>query len=220
MSSASTQPYDYVRWDLVPGHTAVVVIDPQNDFLHTEGWYAKTGVDISHMRRSIEPTKQLVKAARAKGIPIIWTRHGFRDERDAGVLFKLRPFFKEGGLRTGTWGWELLAELKPEPDDWIVEKTRLSAFFNTNLEGILRNIGAETVLFAGVLTNQCVAASSKDASFRDFMPIVVEEATGTTMPHLHGPAIEMIKVGWGEVRPLAETLEEIARLPIVNRTGR
>ncbi len=55
-----TQPYEEVRWDLVPGHTAIVVIDPQNDFLHDEGWYARQGIDIAHMRRCIEPIKALV----------------------------------------------------------------------------------------------------------------------------------------------------------------
>ncbi len=71
---------------------------------------------------------------------------------------------------------------------------------------------AETVLFAGVLTNQCVAATTKDAMFRDFKPIVVEEATGTTMPHLHDPAIEMMRVGWAEVRGLEETVGELRQL--------
>ena len=57
-----------------------------------------------------------------------------------------------------------------------------------------------------MLTNQCVAATSKDASFRDVLPIVVEECTGTTLPHLPAPALEMVAVGWGEVRSLEATL--------------
>lgn len=214
--TSSIDPFGLARWDLVPGHTAIVVIDPQNDFLHPEGWYAKAGVDVSHMRRSIEPTRRLVAAARSKRIPVIWTRHGFRDGRDAGVFFKLRPFLKDGGLRQGTWGYEILDGLGALPEDWYIEKQRLSAFYNTNLETVLRAIGADTVLFAGVLTNQCVAATSKDANFRDFRPIVVEDCTGTTLPHLHEPAIEMIRVGWGEVRSLDETLREIAALPLAN----
>ena len=67
------------------------------------------------------------------------------------------------------------------------------------------------MLFTGVLTNQCVAATSKDASFRDFLPIVVEECTGTTLPHLHAPALVMIAVGWGEVRSLDATLAALPR---------
>ncbi len=54
----STAPYETSSWRLVLGHTALVVIDPQNDFLHNDGWYAKSGVDVAHMQRSIEPTRR------------------------------------------------------------------------------------------------------------------------------------------------------------------
>jgi ureidoacrylate peracid hydrolase len=208
-----TQPFEITSWDLFHGRTAVVVIDPQNDFLHPDGWYARSGVDIGHMRRMIEPTASLVGEARARGVPVVWTRHGFRDARDAGTLFQLRPFLRDGGLRVGTWGYEILAELEPRDSDWFVEKNRLSAFYNTNLELVLRGLDALTVVFAGVLTNQCVAATSKDASFRDFLPIVVEECTGTTLPHLHGPALEMVSVGWGQVVTLADVLEQLRTFP-------
>jgi ureidoacrylate peracid hydrolase len=206
-------PFAPAKWSLVPGGTAVLVIDPQNDFLHEEGWYAQKGIDISHMRRTIGPTKELVAAARAKGVPVIWTRHGYADAAEAGPFLELRPFLKEGGLRRDTWGWEIYGELDVDPHDPIVAKNRLSAFFDTDLEDVLRGLGAETVLIAGVLTNQCVAATSKDASFRDFKPIVVEECTGTTLPHLHEPAIEMMRVGWADVRPFEEAIEELRRLP-------
>ncbi|MEJ0069041.1 MAG: isochorismatase family cysteine hydrolase [Pseudomonadota bacterium] len=211
-----TTPFATKRWELVPGRTALVVIDGQNDFLHPEGWYAQRGVDIDHMARSIEPIATLVREARTRAVPIIWTRHGFRDARDAGVFMELRPFLAEGGLRQGTWGYEVLDALGARPDDRFVEKGRLSAFYNTNLELVLRSLRAETVLFCGVLTNQCVAATSKDANFRDFKPIVVAEATGTTLPHLHEPALEMIQVGWGEVRSLADTVRDIQALRLAN----
>jgi ureidoacrylate peracid hydrolase len=101
-----------------------------------------------------------------------------------------------------------------------VEKNRLSAFFNTKLELVLRAPEAETILIGGVLTNQCVAATSNDAMFRDLKPIVVEECTGTTLPHLHEPALEMIRVGWGEVRDLAGVLSEVRALPALTELAR
>jgi ureidoacrylate peracid hydrolase len=199
-------------WDLVPGRTALLLVDYQNDFLHEDGWYAASGIDISHMRRVIEPTRDLIDAARAQDVPLIWTRHGTRDERDAGTFFQLRPFLRGGGLRQGTWGYDIYDDLQPAAEDWIVEKVRLSAFFNTNLEVILSGLEIETLLITGVLTNQCIAATSKDASFRDMKPIVVEECTGTTLPHLHEPALEMVRVGWGEVRGIDDTIAELAGL--------
>jgi nicotinamidase-related amidase len=128
---------------------------------------------------------------------------------------QLRPFLRDGGLRVGTWGYEVLAAMEPQADDWFVEKSRLSAFFQTNLELVLRGLAAETVLITGVLTNQCIGATCKDALFRDFKPVVVEECTGTTLPHLHDPAIEMMRVGWGQVNTLEATLAELAGFPAV-----
>ena len=208
----STPPFSPVAWDLEPRRTAVVVIDPQNDFLHPDGWYAQRGVDIAHMRRVIEPIKALVSEARQRDVPVIWTRHGFRDPADGGWIVSLRPFLQEGGLREDTWGYEILAELDPREEDRFVAKNRLSAFFQTNLELLLHAVNVVTVIFAGVLTNQCVAATTKDAMFRDFKPIVVEEATGTTLPHLHEPALEMMQVGWAEVRSLSDTLTALREL--------
>jgi ureidoacrylate peracid hydrolase len=215
--AGSLDPFAPARWVLVPGRTVLLLIDLQNDFLHADGWYAQKGIDISHMRRVVEPAQRLLQAARQAGVPVVWTQHGYRDARDAGPFLELRPFLREGGLRLGTWGFELYAELDVRTEDWRVEKHRLSAFFDTKLETVLRALDAETVLIGGVLTNQCVAATSKDASFRDLKPIVVEEATGTTLPHLHDPAIEMMRVGWAEVRSLGEAVAELQALTVEAR---
>jgi len=196
-------------WQLVPSATVHVAIDDQNDFLHPDGWYATHEVDIAHMRRVIEPSIALNEECRARGVPIVWTQHGTRGLEDGGPFMHKRLLLREGGLRRDTWGFELLEELQPQPTDWYVEKTRLSAFFQTNMEQVLRSLGAETVILTGVLTNQCVGATCKDALFRDFKPIVVEECVGTATPRLHDPALEMISVGWGQVNSLEQTLAEL-----------
>ncbi|MEC8199959.1 MAG: isochorismatase family cysteine hydrolase [Pseudomonadota bacterium] len=210
-------PFEEIDVPLVAGHTTIVHIDLQNDFLHPDGHYAQNGIDIGHMRRVIEPIAKLTREARRRGVPIIWTRHGTRGVEDGGPFMRLRPFLKDGGLRQNTWGYEILEDLEPQPNDWYVEKTRLSGYFATNLDVILRGLKAETVIFTGVLTNQCVAATSKDASFRDYMPIVVEDCTGTTLPKLHDPAIEMMRVGWSAVSSLDDVLAKLEELPLSNR---
>ena len=100
----AVQPFATATWSLVPRRTAVVVIDMQNDFLHPEGWYAQSGVDIIHMQAAIGPTRTLVAEARARGVPIIWTRHGFRDERDAGDLYAAAAVFGHRGSEEGDVG--------------------------------------------------------------------------------------------------------------------
>ena len=191
-----------------PDGRSSCAIDLQNDFLHPARLVREPAASTSRTCAGwSSPPVSFSADARAKNVPVVWTRHGTRGVEDAGPFFRLRPFLRDGGLRLGTWGFGILDDLEPREEDWYVDKSRLSAFFNSNLEGVLRALDAETVLIAGVLTNQCVAATSKDAMFRDFKPIVVEECTGTTLPHLHAPAIEMMRVGWCEVRDLESTLE-------------
>ena len=214
---AGTPYFDPLPWRLVPGRTVHIVIDGQNDFLHRDGWYATHGIDISHMQRVVEPTRRINDACRRHAVPIIWTRHGTYGVEDGGPFMRKRVLLLEGGLRKDTWGYEILDELEPQPGDRFVEKTRLSAFFKTDLEETLHELGAETVLLTGVLTNQCIGATCKDALYRDFMPVVVEECVGTATPHLHEPALEMIRVGWGQVNTLAATLDELSAFPHADR---
>ena len=113
------------------------------------------------MQRVIEPTKVLIAECRRRGVPIVWTRHGTRGIEDGGPFMAKRVILLEGGLRRGTWGYEILDELAPRAEDWYVEKTRLSAFFETNLDRSSARLDAETVMITGVLTNQCVGATTR-----------------------------------------------------------
>ncbi len=162
MSRSADPHFPTMAWGLELGASALLVIDPQNDFLHPEGWYGANGVDISHMRRTIEPTRALVQSARAKRIPVIWTQHGFHNESDAGLFLEMRPFLAEGGLRIGTWGYQILEELQPAAGDWRIHKNRLSAFYGTNLELLLRGLGVRTVLVVGHAYKECSLGESSE----------------------------------------------------------
>ena len=129
-------PFEMARWELVPGRTVLVIIDDQNDFLHPDGWYATHGIDIAHMRRVIEPTKELIaecrRARRARSSGRGTARAG---SRTAGRSCRSGRFFATGGLRIGTWGYEILDELEPAARRLVSSRRRrLSAFFQTNLE--------------------------------------------------------------------------------------
>lgn len=210
---SKTRPYADPDWSLVQGHTALILIDLQNDVLSKDGWYAKSGVDINHMRRVIEPTKRMLDAARTKGVPVIWTTHGLHNEVDAGVFWDTRPFLHGGGFRVGSWGHGIYDELEVLPNEWLVDKRRLSAFYNTEMDTILRGLGTETIVISGVLTNQCVAGTMKDAMYRDYKSILIEDCCGTTVPELHEPTVMMAKVGWGAVWSLDKACEGLHELP-------
>ncbi|MEM7543445.1 MAG: cysteine hydrolase [Pseudomonadota bacterium] len=211
---SNSTPFTPPDWSLVPNHTAIILIDLQNDVLANDGWYAKSGVDITHMQRVIEPTKKLLAGAREKSVPVIWTTHGLHNEIDAGVFWDTRPFLHGGGFRVGSWGHGVYDEYEVLPDEWLVDKRRLSAFFNTELETIMRALAIETVMVSGVLTNQCVAGTIKDAMYRDYKTIMIEDCCGTTVPDLHEPAVKMCEMGWGAVWSLETALDGLKQLPI------
>ena len=73
---SDTQPFVTPKWSLSADRTVLILIDLQNDVLSDDGWYAKSGVDIKHMQRVVEPTKRMLVGARSRGVPVIWTTHG------------------------------------------------------------------------------------------------------------------------------------------------
>lgn len=159
--------------------TALLVIDMQNSFCADDGGCGKTGLPIQNLQSAIQPCVKVVAAARAAGIPVIYTRYMYRpDYADGGVLVKyLLPELKDtGALQAGTWDIEVIPELKPHANDFIVDKNRPSAFYATNLETILNGLDVDSLVACGVTTNCCVESTVRDASHRDYKTFVVQDA--------------------------------------------
>jgi len=180
-----------------PENCAMIIVDAQNDFLKNEGWYHKEGgVDISHMQRTVEPIIKMIKFCHEMDIPIIASKHVFKDANiDGGILCKVRPLLQRGGLRRGTWGGEIIEELElDEKRDWVIPKSRLSVFYNSPLELILRGLGKTTLIMTGVLTNQCVESTIRDAQFRDFEIIELFDCVGTLGGQMRDPITKELAV--------------------------
>jgi ureidoacrylate peracid hydrolase len=185
------------RLTLDLARSALVVVDMQNDFCHPDGWLASIGVDIAPARRPIEPLLRLLPALRTVGTPIVWLNWGNRPDRanlPPGVLHVYDPDgvsngigkpVRGGGSRTlqaASWSAAIIDELKPEPGDICVDKYRMSGFFDTPLESILRNLAVTTLLFAGVNVDQCVLATLADAACIGYDVVLLEDCSATTSP--------------------------------------
>ncbi|MGY6410089.1 MAG: cysteine hydrolase family protein [Alkalilacustris sp.] len=184
-----------VRLDL--SHTALIVIDMQNDFCHPDGWLAGIGVDVTPARAAIAPLAALLGPLRAAGVPVVWVNWGTRPDR-ANISPALCNVYADdsgaGGLghpsgpraapvlQRGSWSAGIVEELQPHPDDLHVEKHRMSGFWDTPLDAILRNLRVDTLLFTGVNADQCVLHSLADANFLGYDTLMVEDATATTSP--------------------------------------
>ncbi|GCL40374.1 MAG: cysteine hydrolase family protein [Dolichospermum sp.] len=184
-----------LRCDL--SKAAIIVIDMQNDFCHPDGWLAHIGVDVTPAQQPIAPLQQLLPQIRAAGVPVIWLNWGNRHDLlniSAGLLHVYNPTGDGVGLgdalpsngakvlMKGSWSAAVVAELEQLPEDIQVDKYRMSGFWDTPLDSILRNLGITTIFFAGVNADQCVLSTLSDANFLGYDCILVKDCTATTSP--------------------------------------
>jgi nicotinamidase-related amidase len=177
--------------------SAVVIIDMQNDFCAKGGWLDTIGVPIDAAREPIGPLNPLLTFARNREIPVIWVNWGNRVDKlnvSPSTLHVYNPDGKSIGLgdplpangspvlEKGGWGAAIVDGLSVDNRDIFVDKFRMSGFWDTPLDSILRNLGITSLLFAGVNMDQCVMATLQDANFLGYDCILLTDCSATTSP--------------------------------------
>jgi ureidoacrylate peracid hydrolase len=192
-------------------HNVVVVVDMQNDFCHEDGTYHRNDpktFQVAGIREMIPRIQFFLGEMRKKEVPIVFCKYLIDDQaRDAGIYVKARQFILKEGLRRNNWGGEIIDELKPSKSDFVVEKSRFTAFYNTNMEVVLKALKAETLFFTGVATNVCVESSIRDAFFRDYQCVLVEDCCKAWNAQSHLATIENVIHGFGMVMASDEILD-------------
>lgn len=196
---------------LKPDETALIVVDMQNAFIRDEGFMAKLGLDISRCKETVQPIRGLIDACHGAGVPIVFTRMSLRaDYKDAGLFGVLFPGAKEAGaMVANSWDAAIIDELKPIDPDWILDKTRYSAFYNTNLDDILRSLRTKTVIMTGVTTNICVESTLRDAFFRDYFVVLPVDGTAAVAEAMEAGTFLTVKYGFGRLTTSEEILEAL-----------
>ncbi len=187
------EPQDLV---IDPHRSAVVVVDMQNDFCHPDGWLASIGVDVTGSAGAVTALHRFLPVVRSAGIPVVWLNWGNRPDRanlPPGVLHVYNPEGNGTGigdplangsrvLEAGSWGASVVDDLAIEPGDVQVAKFRMSGFWDTPLDSILRNLDLTTLFFAGVNVDQCVLATLIDAACLGYDCVLLSDASATTSP--------------------------------------
>jgi ureidoacrylate peracid hydrolase len=192
--------------------SALLLLDLQNDFLHSNGAYGRASQvspDIAALPAKLKP---LVELLRKKGglvgatlFTLVPGRSG--EPMISPHLKKLRPFLAKGDFAPGGWGQALVDELQPA--DFSVEKIAFSAFYMTRLEWVLRMHGVKKLYFAGIVTNGGVASTVRDAHVRDFEGIVLEDGCAAFSQDVHRAAIEGLQPV-ARIATIGEVLQELA----------
>ena len=203
--------FDRVEEILDPRHTALVVVDMQQDFCSPEGHFARAGRDVSRIAAIVPAIANLVGTARSLGVPVVHimqtTLANHASDSPAWMYFKTRDGKAPNYTMDGSWGQEIVPELAPDPGEPVVKKHRPSAFYLTDLDLILRNRGIATVAICGCITQGCVQATTMDASFHDYYSVLIKDCVQSTNQELHENALKFLGSRYDLV-----TSEELARI--------
>ena len=174
--------------------TAVIVVDMQNDFGSEGGMFHRAGIDISSIRSAVRPTAKVLSAARQVGIKTIYLKMAFQPDlsdlgtldspnRERHLLFGVGttvPAPTEGESRVlvrDTWNTDILPELAPDVGDIVLYKHRFSGFYQTGLDDILKRLAIKYLVVTGCTTSVCVESTIRDAMFRDYSCVLLEDCT-------------------------------------------
>lgn len=203
--------------------TAIVLIEPQNDFLSPGGTMYTYIADQLAERNVIENIRQLLAGAREKGIKVMYVpfhpfEHGFPELKRTGpaatglrgVEMDMEADWGTGAWLKGTPGPEIVTPLTPEPGDLVIEgKKTLDAFHSTALDYMLRANEIEHVVFTGFHTNWCVESSARSAYDKGYRVIVAADCTATDTHEEQDYAERIIFPKIGRVMTGAELLASV-----------
>jgi len=225
-----------------PCATAIIVVDMQNDFAAPGGMFDRAGIPIDGIQAIAEPIRLVLDAGRAAGMPFaVFLKMQFAaDLSDAGQpdapnRIKHRPLRIGERMETpigvtgqilveGTWNTEIVAALAPEPDDLVVSKHRYSGFYGTDLDGLLRAAGIDTLIFTGATTSVCVESTLRDAFYRDYRCLLLSDCTaepiGSQLSRSnHEASLLVIETLFGWVADSPSLLTALRAAPLSDPAG-
>jgi len=193
--------------DVDLARAALIIIDMQRDFLEPGGFGAALGNDVSLLRAAVAPCQAVLAAARRAGLPVIHTREGHRPDLSDAPRLKVErgdPALRIGApgpmgriLVRGEPGHDIIAELTPKDGEPVIDKPGKGAFYQTDLDLMLRNRGIDTLLVCGVTTEVCVNTTVREANDRGYRCIVLADCCASYFPEFHKIGLAMIKAQGG-----------------------
>lgn len=169
-------------------NSVYLVMDMQNDLVNGSGPRGHSPLSNQAAQRGIvAKTANAIQKARAAGLRIGFVRVGFsadyRECPDSSPVFKASK--SNGILKLDTWGTEIHPDLSPQVEDFLITKHRVSPFYGTNLEPILRANGIRRIYASGVSTNGVVQALVREGHDRDYEVILLEDCCAALSPEEH-----------------------------------
>ncbi|MHB0989106.1 MAG: cysteine hydrolase family protein [Bellilinea sp.] len=184
-------PFNTHAMQLDGEKAALLVIDMQYFFLDPASpSYTCGGPAI------LPKLQKVIHAFRQANRPVIYTRHVHHpDHLDAGIM----AWWWEGMCKEGSPESEIHQDIAPKPNEKVVFKHRYSAFYNTDLETVLRSLKVEEIVVAGIMTNMCCESTARDAYYRDYRIFFLADGTGSVTEEMHLASLLNVAFGFAWV---------------------
>jgi nicotinamidase-related amidase len=200
----AAEPYEFV---CELSATALLVIDMQRDFLDRGGFGELLGNDVASLRRVVAPVRRVLDAFRSAGLHVIHTREGHRpDLTDCPPSKRARGKLTLGIgdpgpmgriLVRGEAGHDIVEELRPAPGEPVIDKPGKGAFYATDFDAVLHDLGVTSLVVTGVTTEVCVHTTVREANDRGYECLVLEDCVASYFPEFQAAALSMIKAQGG-----------------------
>ncbi|HXS40352.1 MAG TPA: isochorismatase family cysteine hydrolase [Stellaceae bacterium] len=203
--------------------SALVIVDMQNDFVHPEGGFAhrarenpEAKIDLPFLMGTVPYAKRLADSFRRAGRPVVYIAHVLKpDYSDAQFPYWRATRGSLSGNRTfiteGTWGAQIIDELKPLPGEHLVVKKGFGGFSNTPLDTILRNLGVTTCVICGVTTCVCVSTTVRGGVEHNYRMILVSDAVAEVHRDTHEAELKTMARVFAEVKTTGEVIAMLDR---------
>ena len=184
-------PFNTHAMQLDREKAALLVIDMQYFFLDPASpSYTCGGPAI------LPKLQKVIHAFRQANRPVIYTRHVHHpDHLDAGIM----AWWWEGMCKEGSPESEIHQDIAPKPNEKVIFKHRYSAFYNTDLETVLRSLKVEELVVAGIMTNMCCESTARDAYYRDYRVFFLADGTGSVTEEMHLASLLNVAFGFAWV---------------------
>jgi ureidoacrylate peracid hydrolase len=196
-------PFNRHPIELNVKNAALLVVDMQKFFLDpTSPTFTVGGEAI------LPNVKRLIETFRNARRPVIFTKHAHHPNMmDIGIMgWWWRGMCVEGSVES-----EIHDDIAPEPEEKVILKHRYSAFYNTDLETILRCCGIEDIVICGIMTNLCCESTARDAYFRDYRVFFPADGTGATCEEMHLASLLNLAYGFANIVRTGEIISQISR---------
>jgi nicotinamidase-related amidase len=201
---AHIAPFNTHAMQLNKEKAALLVVDMQDFFLDPASPTFTIGGPAI-----LQNIKKIISAFRQADRPVIFTKHVHHPDRlDAGIM----GWWWEGMCLEGSPESEIPQEIAPLPNEKVILKHRYSAFYNTDLETVLRVLKVEDLVIAGIMTNMCGESTARDAYYRDYRVFFLADGTGSVTEEMHLASLLNLSFGFAWVTDVETILNQLGEV--------